>query len=124
MTLPRSGQIHERRRFQRVRVDLIGRYVLADRREYPCQVQDISPGSAALIAPVSGKIGERVIAYLDWIGRLDGTITRLFPNGFAMRIAATAQKRDKLAGQLTWLANRRMFAATDQRVHGRVPADS
>src|ERR1700757_4526754 len=101
MPLSRSGPVHERRSFQRARVDLTGRYVLADRREYPCQVQDMSPGSAALIAPVSGKIGERVVAYLECIGRLEGTITRVFPNGFAMRIAATAYKRDKLAGQLT-----------------------
>jgi hypothetical protein len=27
-------------------------------------------------------------------------------NGFAMTIMATARKRDKLAAQLTWLANR------------------
>ena len=28
----------ERRRFQRVSVNLTGRYMLADRREFPCQV--------------------------------------------------------------------------------------
>lgn len=27
----------ERRRFQRVRVNLLGRYMLAGRREFPCQ---------------------------------------------------------------------------------------
>ena len=36
----------ERRRFQRVRVNLLGRYMLADRREFPCQVLDMSPGAA------------------------------------------------------------------------------
>ena len=34
----------ERRRFQRVRVNLLGRYMLADRREFPCQITDMSPG--------------------------------------------------------------------------------
>ena len=34
----------EKRRFQRVRVNLLGRYMLADRREFPCQVLDMSPG--------------------------------------------------------------------------------
>ena len=34
----------ERRRHQRVKVNLLGRYMLADRREYPCQVVDMSPG--------------------------------------------------------------------------------
>ena len=105
-------QADERRRFQRVRVNLLGRYMLADRREYPCQVQDMSPGGMALVAPVAGKAGERVVAYVDHLGRLEGTIVRVYPNGFAMTIAATSRKRDKLAAQLTWLANRLATAAT------------
>ena len=101
MILPLS---EERRRFQRVHVDLLGRYMLADRREFPCQVINMSPGGMALIAPVAGKPGERVIAYVDHVGRLEGIIARQFENGFAMTVAATARKRDKLAAQLTWLA--------------------
>jgi|SRR5262249_19129609 len=105
--LPNSkGQRPELRRFQRVRLKLTGRYTLADRQEYPCQVQDMSPGSIALIGPVSGKIGEHVIAYIEHIGRLEGSIARVLKNGFAMTIMATPRKRDKLAAQLTWLANR------------------
>ena len=41
----------EKRRFQRVRVNLLGRYMLADRREFPCQVLDMSPGGMAIIGP-------------------------------------------------------------------------
>ncbi len=110
----------ERRRFQRVRVNLLGRYMLADRREFPCQVVDMSPGGMALIAPVNGKAGERVIAYIDHVGRLEGTIVRQFQNGFAMTIAATPRKRDKLAAQLTWLANRHVLGLPEDRRHGRV----
>src|SRR5437867_12752472 len=93
----------ERRRFQRVRVNLLGRYMLADRREFPCQVVNMSPGGMALIAPMAGNVGERVIAYVDHLGRLEGVIARHFHNGFAMTVAATPRKRDKLAAQLTWL---------------------
>src|SRR6476659_8763878 len=89
----------ERRRFQRVRVNLLGRYMLADRREFPCQVTDMSPGGMALIAPVRGEVSERVIAYVDHVGRLEGIVARHFQNGFAMTVAATARKRDKLAAQ-------------------------
>src|SRR5262245_41064306 len=110
----------ERRRFQRVRVNLLGRYMLADRREFPCQVVDMSPGGMALIAPVNGKAGERVIAYVDHIGRLEGVIVRQFANGFAMTISATPRKRDKLASQLTWLANRHVLGLPEDRRHGRV----
>jgi uncharacterized protein (DUF2252 family) len=113
-------QADERRRFQRVRVNLLGRYMLADRREYPCQVQDMSPGGMALVAPVAGKAGERVVAYVDHLGRLEGTIVRVYPTGFAMTIAATSRKRDKLAAQLTWLANRHILGLPEDRRHERI----
>jgi hypothetical protein len=110
----------ERRRFQRVRVNLLGRYMLADRREFPCQVLDMSPGGMALVAPVCGKAGERVVAYIDHLGRLEGNIVRVVENGFAMSISATPRKRDKLAAQLTWLANRHILGLPEDRRHGRI----
>jgi len=110
----------EKRRFQRVRVNLLGRYMLADRREFPCQVLDMSPGGMAIVGPVSGKAGERVVAYIDHVGRLEGTIIRVLPSGFAMSIAATPRKRDKLAAQLTWLANRHILGLPEDRRHDRI----
>jgi hypothetical protein len=41
----------ERRRFQRVKVHLLGRYMLPDRREFPCQVINMSPATAS--SPIS-----------------------------------------------------------------------
>jgi hypothetical protein len=122
LALPQSSLrslSQERRRFQRVKVDLLGRYMLPDRREFPCQVVNMSPGGMALIAPVGGQVGERVIAYVDHLGRLEGKIARTFENGFAMTIAATTRKRDKLAAQLTWLANRNILGLPEDRRHGR-----
>jgi hypothetical protein len=110
----------ERRRFQRVRVNVLGRYMLPDRNEYPCQVANMSPGGMALIVPVSGQEGERVIAYIDHLGRLEGKIARLYQNGFAMTVSATPRKRDKLAAQLTWLANRHILNLPEDRRHGRI----
>jgi len=110
----------ERRRFQRVKVHLLGRYMLPDRREFPCQVINMSPGGLALLAPGIGNVGDRVIAYLDHIGRVEGKITRIIDNGFAMTVAATARKRDKLAAQLTWLANRDILNLPEDRRHDRV----
>lgn len=109
----------ERRRFQRVSVDLQGRYMLPDRREFPCQVVNMSPGGMALVAPVGAEPGERVIAYVDHLGRLEGQVARTLPNGFAMTISATPRKRDKLAAQLTWLANRHILGLPEDRRHGR-----
>ena len=109
----------ENRRYQRVRVDLLGRYMLEDRREFPCQVINMSPGGLALIAPECGRLGERVVAYIDHVGRLEGLIARMFPSGFSMTIAASQRKRDKLAAQLTWLANRHILDMPEDRRHQR-----
>jgi hypothetical protein len=111
---------NERRRFQRVRVNLLGRYMLTDRREFPCQVVNMSPGGMALIAPEPGRHGERVVVYVDHIGRLEGNVARVFQNGFAMTITATARKRDKLAAQLTWLANRHILNLPEDRQFDRI----
>ena len=110
----------ERRRFQRVKVHLLGRYMLPDRREFPCQIINMSPGGLALLAPGIGNVGDRVIAYLDHIGRVEGKITRIIDNGFAMTVGATARKRDKLAAQLTWLANRDILNLPEDRRHDRI----
>jgi hypothetical protein len=110
----------DRRRFQRVNVNLLGRYMLSDRREFPCQVINMSPGGMAMMAPVGGQPGERIIAYVDHLGRLEGHVARQFQNGFAMTIAATERKRDKLAAQLTWLANRHLLDSPEDRRHGRM----
>jgi hypothetical protein len=71
-----------------------------------------------VIAPVIGNPGERVIAYVDHLGRLEGKIARLLDNGFAMTISATSRKHDKLVTQLTWLANRQILNLPEDRRHG------
>jgi hypothetical protein len=110
----------ERRRFQRVKVHLLGRYMLPDRREFPCQVMNMSPGGLAMLAPGIGNVGDRVIAYLDHMGRVEGKITRIIDNGFAMTVSATPRKRDKMAAQLTWLANRQILNLPEDRRHDRI----
>jgi hypothetical protein len=73
-----------------------------------------------LVAPVSGNVDERVVVYLEHLGRVEGRIVRTFDNGFAMTVQATVRKRDKLAAQLTWLANRHALGLPEDRRHERV----
>jgi hypothetical protein len=111
-------------RFQSVKVSVLGRYMLADRREFPCQILEMSPGDALLIAPVAGTIGERVIAYVDHIGRIEGDITSLVDGGFRMDVVASSRKREKMAAQLTWLANKDILNLPEDRRHERVVPDN
>ena len=111
----------ERRRHQRVKISVLGAlHLLENRREYPCQAVNMSPGGIALVAPVVGNPGERVVAYLDHIGRVEGQIVRHLQNGFAMTVSATVRKREKLAAQLTWLANRHSLNLPEDRRHERI----
>lgn len=109
----------DRRRHQRVRVNLLGRCMFSDMREFPCQLNNISPAGASVMSSYCGEIGERVIAYIDHIGRLEGVITRHVEGGFAMSITASLRKRDKLADTLTWLANRHVLNLPEERRHIR-----
>ncbi|MDB5651698.1 MAG: pilus assembly protein PilZ [Hyphomicrobiales bacterium] len=119
--LPRfHGNADEKRRHSRVDVSLLGRYMLSDRREYPCQTRNMSPGGLALYAPTQGQIGERVLVYLDQLGRIEGLITRKMDNGFALSFSVPAAKREKLADQLTWLVNRTALGMPEDRRHERV----
>ncbi|MCC0025343.1 MAG: PilZ domain-containing protein [Hyphomicrobiaceae bacterium] len=118
-----SRRASTRPRFQRVKVSILGRYMLENKSEYPCQIISMSPGDADIIAPVPGREGERVIGYVDHIGRIEGSITGYIDGGFEMDISASPRKRDKMANQLTWLANKDELNLPEDRRHERVVPD-
>ncbi|MFN4011902.1 MAG: PilZ domain-containing protein [Pannonibacter sp.] len=117
LSIPARGT--DRRRHQRVRVNILGRFMLENRQEYPCQVVNMSPGGLAMITPVAGRVGEKVVAYLDHIGRVEGVIARDIEGGFAVSLNTTPRRRDKLASVLTWLANRHELNLPEDRRHDR-----
>jgi len=94
--------------------------MLEDRREFPCQTIDMSPAGLALFAPVRAPVGSRVVAYLDDIGRVEGITTRQLDAGFALALSVSPAKREKLADQLTWLANRHILGLPEDRRHERI----
>lgn len=109
----------DRRNFQRVKINVLGRYMLEDHKEYPCHIRDMSPGNISISAPASGKIGETVVVYVDHVGRIEGPAIRVFDGGFAISMNAPANKREKLSTQLTWLANRHELNLPEDRRHTR-----
>jgi len=118
---PRTAAVPaERRRHHRMKVVLLGRYMLPNRMEYPCQTIDISPGGLHLAAPAKARPGDRVIAYLEHLGRIEGICVRTTMEGFAMTITATSRKREKFTAQLTWLANRDILNLPEDRRHDRI----
>jgi hypothetical protein len=108
------------RRHWRVPIDVLGKYMLENGQEFACQAVDMSPGGLSLKARVPGRVGERVIIYLEQIGRVEGSIARLAPGGFAINFETSARKREKLAEQLTWMANRYALGIAEDRRHWRI----
>jgi len=113
-------RLHERRRHQRVKIALPGRFMREDRHEFPCVTLDVSPGGVALSTQGLVQIGERVIAYLNQVGRLEGRVARELDEGFAFQMKLPRTKREKLADQLTWLANRQALGMPEDRRHERM----
>jgi hypothetical protein len=70
-------------------------------------------------------MGERIVAYFDHIGGIEGEVVREIEGGFAFKIVATNHKREKLVAQLIWLANRGELEDEAGRRHERItPKDS
>jgi hypothetical protein len=109
----------DRRRNRRVTLTLFGRFMRANKHEYPCKSIDISVGGVALMSPVSVEDGETIIVYLDQLGGLQGVVSRQFTGGFALGFDISQYRREKLAAQLTWLINRHELNAVDRRRHDR-----
>ncbi|MGB3813926.1 MAG: PilZ domain-containing protein [Shinella sp.] len=110
----------EQRSFQRVAVNLAGRLMLASHDEYDCTVVDMSPGDANFTCTARPRMGERIIAYVDHLGRIEGTVALLNDRGFAIALNATDRKREKLAAQLTWIANKHELGLPEDRRHDRL----
>lgn len=106
--------------FQRVEVNLQGRLMLSDLSEFDCRAIDMSPGDIRFQCTAFPKIGERIVAYIDHIGRLEGTVARLIDHGFVVTLQATDRKREKLAAQLTWLSNKNALGLPEDRRHERI----
>jgi hypothetical protein len=109
----------ERRRHQRAELTLIGRYMLRDRREYSCRTIDVSASGIAMLGAIMGRVGERVVAHLDRLGRVEGSVARQFGACFAIELCAPALKRERIDQRLTWLIQRDAGEPGDARRHAR-----
>ncbi|GAC1328673.1 MAG: PilZ domain-containing protein [Beijerinckiaceae bacterium] len=88
-------------------------------QDVACETMDISAGGIALKAPRSPKIGEAVIAYLEHLGRLEGTVVRRFAEGFALALKMPAGRQERLGEKLSYL-DRHKSQRGKIRLHERI----
>ncbi len=115
----------ERRRYGRVDLTLPGRYMLADGKEFDCQIVDISPVGVAIRGPLAGDLGERVVAYVLELGRIEGVIVRRSADAewFALDLRVPSHKMHKLAKRIDWLVRRQAGAVPERRSFARFDQD-
>jgi len=119
---PQTGR--ELRQYKRYKLVLAGRFMRQNKEEHACRLKDISCGGAAVTTPVTVEPGERIVAYFEQIGGLEGIVVRVFDGGFAMELSVTQHKREKLAAQLASLSSRNGTNTHHQRRHPRYAADN
>ncbi|MFV0256341.1 PilZ domain-containing protein [Candidatus Liberibacter solanacearum] len=114
-------QFIDQRAFQRIKVDLKGRFLLFDGAEYDCVVREVSPGGLCIACDVPMVlIGERFIVFVEKIGRIEGKVVNFdIKKGYAVRIISSEDNRRKLADKLVWLANKDDLSLQDHRKYSR-----
>ncbi|MCZ7469749.1 PilZ domain-containing protein [Agrobacterium sp. O3.4] len=103
-----------------VAVSFSGRLMLPDHEEYDCTATEMTAERAQFTCSGMARNGDRVIAYLQHIGRIEGSVTSLTASGFVISINAPERKREKLAAQLAWIAKRQLLGLPEDRRHDRL----
>jgi hypothetical protein len=84
-----------------------------------CRAVNISERAIALAAPVIGTPGKRVIAHIDQLGRIEGTIIHVLDGGFVMNIAARTEERRKLVEKFDSIRRPQYIEIPERRAFGR-----
>jgi hypothetical protein len=74
----------------------------------------------AVLGQQKGLIGERVVMYIDQIGRLEGMIARNFDAWFAVKLQLSPSKCEQLKEILAWLVSHHTHGTPDSRLHPRI----
>ncbi len=94
---------------------LFGRFMMPDMSEHPCQVARIDADGVTLLTSTPVAQGTALIAYLDDIGRVDGTVEAKVDGGFHVNFNLTGARRERMEKRIEWLEE----ANPAQRRHDR-----
>ena len=100
-------------------VILFGRFMRADYSEHACRVKDITPERAIVQAEEPVKEGEHIVAYVDDIGRIEGSVARVMDGAFELRISAGRAGREKLVKKLEWVKAKARGEGVEKRRYER-----
>lgn len=106
-------------------ISLLGRCMKSDKSEFPCKIREISGIGATFTSSIKPDLDEKVIAYIDEVGRVEGIVTQILSEGFYLHFKHSETRREKIAETLNWIVNRQVEGHKEGRQHPRyVPKDS
>lgn len=103
---------------------LLGRFMLPDTSEHPCQIADVSAEGAVFLSSFVPPSGVSLVAYIDELGRVEATSGEPVAGGFRVDFHLSSTRRDRIVERLQSLsqdgvARRRhvRFAPRDVKSH-------
>jgi hypothetical protein len=72
-------------------------------RSFACRTSRVSPFRMMVDAPVTGRIGDRMMPYFGDFGQLEGRISDIQSGEFLLELSMTGIMRRKMADKLAWL---------------------
>jgi hypothetical protein len=107
---------------------LNGRFMRADGSETTCRLWRISANNADLGQTgdeVTLQPDEHVIAYIENLGRIEGTVTGIQRADFTLQLQHSEHQKNKLITKINWLSQNISEEQPEQRRHARhTPARS
>lgn len=95
------------------------RILLPDGGEHRCDVTAIDPDSALFLSPERPPEGTPLVAYIEEIGRVDGTAGDAVPEGFWVGFSFPEDRQPRFVRHLRWLVRRERGLAAAERRHTR-----
>jgi hypothetical protein len=114
-SLRRADEV-DRRRHRRVQWEVRVRGLTGEGEEFQANTVEVCAGGLRINLARPLSHGERLVLYIDDIGRVEGVVSRVLREvGYAVEFHVPPRKRDKIADQLTWLINKDRLGLSDER---------
>ena len=89
-----------RRKFERHEIDLSVRFISQKDLEASGRLVDISEGGLAMITEAQAEVGDKIIAYPEGLGRVEGVVRRKIEGGLAVEFKISEGQRTHLGKRI------------------------
>ena len=115
----------ELRRYRRIPIDLPARASINGVEEVHGKLLNMSPGDLAMKADAAPRIGDAAVVYIPELDVIEGTVARVFPDGFALSFRLSRVRRALLTEKLMRIVNPELAEGLrDRRTSPRHPMKS